>query len=402
MKNNSVTRLLLLLVSAGLFISVYEVSAQQTTNGYHFQMIKKLPATPVKNQSRSSTCWSFSTLSFIESELLRTGKNEMDLSEMFVVRQVYMEKASRYIRMHGKMNFGGGSEANDVTRVIDRIGMVPEKVYPGRKVNEKIHMHGEMDEVLKAYVDAVIRNEDGEISSVWYNGFCNLLDAYLGEIPDTFTYIDKKYTPASFAGELGLNMNEYILMTSFTHHPYYSEFIIEVPDNWSWGKVFNLPLDELVQVVDSSIMNGYTVQWGMDYSEPGFSFKRGIAVNLEDDPGGYTDISENKNHSSGKNYNIPATLNHPGREKQVDELIRQKEFENYGTTDDHGMHITGIALDQTGKKFYYVKNSWGTGNPYLGYMYVSEPYFRFKTLTIMVNKHALPESVAKKINKIRY
>ena len=400
MKKSAKTGMLLLMALSVLYQSVCFLSAQEITSGYHFQLIKELPATPVKNQSRSSTCWSFSTISFLESELLRTGKNETDLSEMFIVYHVYLEKAIRYVRMHGHLNFGGGSEANDVTGVIDKMGIVPEEIYPGRKVNDKIHIHGELDEVLKGYVDAVVRNKDGELSSVWYDGFSKLLDAYLGEIPDTFTYLDEKYTPASFAGELGLNMSDYILLTSFTHHPFYSEFIIELPDNWSWGKVYNLPLDELVQVVDSSIMNGYTVQWGTDFSEPGFSFKTGIAINHQDDIYSEATISEEKHHSSVDKGIIPATLDHPGREKQINNKIRQKEFDNYSTIDDHGMHITGIALDQTGKKFYYVKNSWGINNPYHGYMYISEPYFRFKTITIMVNKHAIPEILAQKIHMI--
>ncbi len=385
------------MILTGLDQSFHKLSAQETTEGYQFQLIKKLPATPVKNQSRSSTCWSFSTISFLESELLRTGKEEMDLSEMFIVRQVYLEKAAKYVRMQGNMNFAGGSEANDVIRVIDKIGIVPEEIYPGKKVNDKIHVHNEMDEVLKASVDAVIMNKDGKLSSVWYDGFCKLLDAYLGEVPDTFTYLDKRYTPASFAEKLGLKLTDYILLTSFTHHPFYSEFIIELPDNWSWGKVYNLPMDELVQVVDSSIMKGYTVQLGIDYSEPGFSFKRGIAVNIEDNTDIPASISENKNHSRGKMDLLPATLSHPGSEKQVDEKTRQEEFDNYSTTDDHGMHITGIALDQTGKKYYYVKNSWGTNNPYHGFMYISESYFRFKTITIMVNKNAIPGFIAQKI-----
>ncbi|MBN2214091.1 MAG: aminopeptidase [Bacteroidales bacterium] len=401
MKNPVAIRLFLLMVSAVLSQTVHKISAQVSSNGYQFEIIKKLAATPVKNQSRSSTCWSFSTLSFIESELLRTGKGETDLSEMFVVRQVYMEKAAKYVLMHGKMNFSGGSEANDVTRIIKRTGIVPEDVYPGMKADEKMHIHGEMDEVLKACVDAVIRNKDGELSPVWFDGFCKLLDAYLGEVPDTFACSDKEYTPASFAEELGLNMNDYIILTSFTHHPFYSDFIIELPDNWSWGKVYNLPLDELVQVIDSSIMNGYTVQWATDNTENGFSFKSGVAINPVNDIEGYSDISDNSNPAPGKEDVVPAALNHPGREKQVNETIRQEEFENYSTTDDHGMHITGIARDQTGKKFYYVKNSWGTGNPYHGYMYVSESYLRFKTITIMVNKHALPEHISMKINLIK-
>jgi len=247
-------------------------------SGYVFTVIKQLPASPVKNQYRSGTCWSFSTISFIESELLRMGKDTFDLSDMYCVRKSYEDKAKLHVRYHGTNNFAGGGAFHDVTDVIKNYGMLPEEVYSGKVIGEKDHVHGEMDEVLKAYLEGVIKNENKKLTPVWMKGYQGILDAYLGEVPEKFTYKGKEYTPRSFADMLGVNPDDYVEIASFTHHPFYSQFVIELPDNWSHGMVYNVPLNEMIEVIDNAINTGYTVAWGADVSEKGFSWKNGVAI----------------------------------------------------------------------------------------------------------------------------
>jgi bleomycin hydrolase len=335
-------------------------------NDYTFTPIVVLDATPVKNQYNSSTCWSFCVISMLESELLRLNKGIYDLSEMFIIRHVYPAKAVKYVRMHGHINFTAGGEANDATGVIKKYGIVPEQIYPAIKDNL---IFGQVDSSLKQYIQGVISVKNDTLDSGWYNEYMEILDSWLGVLPDTFNIDSTLFTPEDFAEGLGLDMDDYILITSFAHHPFYSKFILEVPDNWSWGKVYNVPLEELIEIIDSALYNNYTVVWSADISEKGFSFADGLAILPE--------------------------INHV--EKSIIQELRQEGFDNYTTTDDHGMHIVGIAEDQNKTKYYYVKNSWGTGNPYLGYMYVSEAYVEYKTISIMLNKKALPQRIAKKL-----
>lgn len=346
-----------------------------------FIVHKQLPVTPVKNQYKTSTCWSFSVLSMLESELLLQGKDTLDLSEMFIVRNVYIDKSEVYVRMHGNMKFSGGGALNDPLTVIKEHGIVPEELYNGLIKGEKNHNHHELDEVLKGYVEQVVKNEDGHLSPVWHDGFIKILDTYLGTVPKEFEYKGKKYTPKSFQEYLGINPDDYILLASFTHHPYYKPFVIEVPDNWSWGKAYNLPLDELMGVIDNSINNNYTIAWAADISEEGFNTNEGIATVTE------TDWEE-----------IEANFNVDMNNKIITPEIKQMAFDNYQTQDDHGMHIYGIANDSLGEKYYLVKNSWGTkicGNE--GHVYVSGQYMRYKTLSILVNKNGMPKSVLNKL-----
>lgn len=365
---------------------IQPLAAQRTekVNGYTFTIEHEAKRLPVENQNRSSTCWSFSGLSFLESELMRMGKEVPDLSEMFIVRNTYMDKAARYVRMHGTINFSGGGAFHDVIHVLAHHGVMPEEAYAGKLVDAKQHMHGEMDAVLQGIVDAVIKNRNKKLSPRWKEAFIGALEAYLGEAPATFTYKGKDYTAKSFAKSLGLDADNYVELSSFTHHPDYSRFMLEVPDNWMAGEVYNLPLDEFVNTVDAALEEGYTVAWASDVSEDGFSYKNGLAI--LPDPAALT--SEAGDQSAFEN---------PTLQISVTADMRQAGFDNYQTQDDHGMHIVGLAKDQNGDKYYLVKNSWGTSNACGGYLYVSEEYFKLKTTCVMVNKESIPKKTRKKL-----
>jgi len=381
-----------------LFILAITISfAIFAQDGYKFTDEIRLGTTSVKDQYASGTCWSFSTLSFYESEMERVGvENVPDLSEMFIVRQCYADKAEKYVRLHGELNFGGGGAFVDIPYVHRKYGLVPEEAFNGLNYGTKGHVHGELDAVLKAYVDAVIENKNRKLSTAWLAGFNGILDAYLGEYPETFTYEGKEYTPRTFADEVTkLNPDDYISVTSFSHHPFYSSFAIEVPDNWLWGQSYNLPLDEFIQVFDYALDNGYTIAWGADVSEEYFSHSAGVAIVPDINIAEMTDTERGKWESQSKKerYN----LDKPGKEKVVTQEMRQEHYDNYKTTDDHGLHIVGRAKDQAGTKYYIVKNSWNTDNPYDGYVYVSEEFVKYKTMNIMIHKDAVPKKIAKKL-----
>jgi bleomycin hydrolase len=387
---NRPTRLLFLCFSFLCSIH-YSLVAQaplsnKTNGGYQFTIEQELATTEVKNQNRTSTCWSFSALSFLESELLKAGKPKVDLSEMFVVRNIYFEKAVRYVRMHGANSLAPGGAFHDVTFVMDKYGLVPENIYPGNPFAGNKHDHQEIDGVMKAFCDALIKNENGPLNPNWQKALNGLLDGYFGVYPAEFQYEGKKYTPKSFAAMLGLKGEDFIEISSFTHHPLYSRFVLEVPDNWAWGQVYNVSIDEMVQVLDNSLKNNYSVAWASDVSEKGFSFKQGVAVVPQADL------------STLNSQDLEKLLNEPCDEKVITAEIRQEAFDNYLTQDDHGMHIVGAAKDQKGKRFYLVKNSWGADrNDCKGYFYCSVPYFQYKTTCIMVHKNAVPKPLAKKL-----
>jgi bleomycin hydrolase len=393
-----------LVLVIALMFSVYGAKAQDEgkEGGYHFSDIKEIPNTSVKDQYRSGTCWSFSGLSFLESEMLRLGRPEVDLSEMFIVWHAYDLKAAKYVRLHGSLNFTAGGAFHDVTRIIKNYGIVPEEVYAGLNYGEKKHVHGEMDRVLKKQVDAIIENPNKKLSSAWTDVIRGTLDSYLGEIPKTFEYKGKKYTPQSFAENyVGLNMDDYVEVASYTHHPFYSKFIIEVPDNWMWDEVYNVPLNELEQIIDNSIESGYTVAWAADVSEKGFNTSKvGVAVVPELDREEMSDaeISRWENLSEKEQNEELFKLDKPGLEKEITQEMRQESFDNYETTDDHGMLIVGTAKDQNGDIYYKVKNSWGDYNDHKGFFYASKPYVRYKTMSIMVHKDAIPKNIQKKLS----
>jgi aminopeptidase C len=366
---------------------------------FQFTTIKEIPVTSVKNQSSSGTCWSFSGIGLIEAELLRLGKGEYDLSEMFVVRHNYSEKAQKYVRMHGTVNFAGGGSFADVLDCIRDYGIVPDQALPGLNYGDTIHRHGELDQLLRAYVDVIIKNPNRKLSVAWYQGFNGILDAYLGKCPETFTYNGKSYTPKSFAQFLGISVEDYVSITSFAHHPFYTSFAIEIPDNWRWTKSYNVPLDEMMQIIDNAIDNGYTVAWASDVSEKGFN-RKGIAVVPDEDakegPGSdqahWLGLTQKERDEYFKNLSAPVP------EKEITQEIRQEGFDNYETSDDHGMLIYGKAQDQNDSKYYLVKNSWGTANPYKGTWYASVPFVKYKTISVVVHKDALPQALKKKLN----
>lgn len=371
-----------------LVLSLNFSIAQETKKigGFTFTTIKELKATPIKNQNNSGTCWDFSGTSFVESELIRMGKGEYDLSEMFNVRNAYVDKAEQYVRWHGSTSFSAGGEFHDVMNVIRDKGLVPKEVYPGLLEGDKLPFHYEMDGVLKAILDELIKNPNGKLSPVWHKVIEDVLDDYLGKYPEKFTYQGKSYTPKSFAKELGFNPDDYIEITSFTHHPFYEQFILEVPDNWALAKEYNVPLNDFARIIDYSIMNGYTVLWGSDVSDEGYSFKNGVAIVPVKE---WSDIDKKEKDT---------IFNHPVPQRIITQEMRQKAFDNYSTTDDHGMHILGIVKDQTDQKYYKVKNSWGVKkSDYEGYLYASESFILLESTSIMVNKNAIPKDIAKKM-----
>lgn len=373
-----------------------------SAEGYRFTDTKIIPTTAVKDQSRSGTCWCFSTLSFLESEILRAGGPAMHLSEMWIVRHSFMDKAEKYVRMHGTINFAEGGASHDVTEGIKAHGIVPFEVYPGLNYGtEKPDFH-ELSVVLKAYLDAVVKTGDKSgkaLSTAWKRGFDAILDEYFGPLPETFTYEGKEYTPETFAAQLPIDLDNYIDISSFTHHPFYTQFIIEVPDNWMWGTVYNVPLDEMMQIIDHALEQGYTVSWGTDVSEKGFSRTKAIGIVPEADT---ESMSGTEAERWGKltDKEKEAALykfDKPGKERTITQQMRQTAFDNYETTDDHGMLIMGTATDQAGNRYYKVQNSWNVLPPYDGFWYFSRPFVAYKTTSIMVNKQALPKEIARKL-----
>jgi bleomycin hydrolase len=390
-----------ILLCASISIQLATAQEESQNTGYTFTDEIRLPVTPVKNQYRSGTCWSYSGIAFLESELLKNGKGEHDLSEAFIIRQAYLEKAQQYVRWHGEKNFGPGGATHDVTEIIKKYGIVPEEVYDGLVIGEDMFVHGEMDEILTSYVDAVIKNKNRKLTPVWLKGFNSLLDAYMGPYPENFTYKGKAYTPKSFAGELGLNLDNYIQIGSFTHHPFYTKFIIEIPDNWMLGEIYNVKIDEMIEVINSSLEKGHTVAWGADVSEKGFSWKNGVAIMPDENKPDLSGTEKERWESLTKSEREKMLygFSEPVKEKEITQEGRQMAFDNYATTDDHLMEITGRAKDQNGVTYYIVKNSWGADDHiYDGFFYASEAYMRAKTIYLMVNKNTLPQKTVNVLN----
>ena len=374
-------------------------AAASAQEGYQFTDQKVVKTVPITNQYRSGTCWCFSTLSYLEEEIMAVGGEQMTLSQMWVVRHAYFDKAVKYVRLHGNLNFAVGGAAHDVTEMIAKYGIVPREVYTGQNYGTELPEFNEIDDVLKAYVEAIVKNGNGKLTPVWQDGLNAILDSYFGKRPETFTYKGKEYTPKSFAESLPIKMEDYIEFSSYTHHPFYSTFILEVPDNWLWHSMYNVPMGEMMQVLDAALAAGRPVAWGTDVSEKGFSRTKAIGVIPEE-------VEKNSIGSDAERWGkltdaekqaMINNLEGPMKEKTITQEMRQEAYDNYLTTDDHGMVIVGTATDQEGNPFYKVQNSWGESGPYKGFYYFSRPFVEYKTMDIMVNKNIVPKEILKKL-----
>ena len=398
-------KILFIAAIASTFTAVSQSKFETNKEGseYKFKVLKDIEATEVQSQGRTGTCWSFSSLSFFESEIIRLNNGKHNLSEMFIARNAYIGKAENYLRMYGTFTFGPGGAFHDIPWVIRRYGIVPEEVYKGLNYGDTVHRHAEMEAILGATVKELAKKpQNGTLTPVWKKAYTGILDAYLGDLPDnvedfTFNYQGKEYTPMSYTKSLGLDMDNYISLTSYTHHPFYSKFVLEVQDNWAMQSGYNLPIDEFMEVMEQAIMNDYTFAWGADVSEKGFGYRDALAILPEDESTIQKKGRDNKHFSDAGAAKISNAFSTPVKERNVTQDERQIAFDNQETTDDHGMHITGLVEDQKGTKYFIVKNSWGKSNECDGYFFASFPYVKYKTMNILVHKDALSKSMKKKL-----
>lgn len=390
MNKTKVSLLALLSFGSMLFSQdnlVNSLKNNQSENAdFRFTIIKENGVTPVKDQGSSGTCWSYSGNSFIESEMIRMGKKPVDIAEIFTARNVYKDKAKLYVLNSGGIAWGEGGALHDVMNMYRKYGAVPQEAYTGLLHGSTRNNFSEMSEVLKSVLDAYVKNPGKKLSPTWLSNVDMILDSYLGKVPETFTYNGKKYTPKSFANEvIGINPDDYVELTSYKDYDYYKPFVVPVPDNWSHDRLWNVPMEDLTTIIDYAVKNGYTVGWATDVSEPYFSYKNGVAY--------VPDIDLNNINAATK----AELFKGPRPDKKITEDMRQEAINNLTTTDDHGMQITGLAKDQTGKEYYIVKNSWGTSNDYEGYLYVTKPFVQFKSTAILVHKDGIPKDILKKL-----
>nr|WP_199082633.1 C1 family peptidase [Pedobacter sp. ASV19] len=359
----------------------------KSKESFKFTDVINLANTPVKNQGSSGTCWSYSTNSFLESEMIKAGKTPVALSQIFSARNAYVEKGKNYVRMHGAVTLGDGGALHDVINMYRKYGAVPQSVYTGLNYGTTVNKFGEMGEIMNGVLAAVVKNPNQTLTPNWEKAYTAVIDSYLGEVPKSFDYNGKKYTPQSFAKEVvGINPDDYVELSSFNDHPYYSKFTLLVPDNWSFDQVYNVKVNEITDIIDNALKKGFTVAWATDVSEKGFSYKNGVAF-VPEKPFDQMSAEEKATMFDG-----------PKPEMEITEANRQEAFDNYQTTDDHGMHIVGLAKDQNGKEYYIVKNSWGETNDYKGYLYVTKNFVKYKTTAFLLNKSGIPSDVRKKLS----
>ena len=367
---------------------VSSLKTNQSANskeGFQFTTVINLANTSVKNQGSSGTCWSYSTNSFLESEMIREGKTPVELSEVYSARCAYIEKGINYVRMHGAVSLGDGGEPHDVIDMYSKYGALPKIVYSGLNYGTTINKFGEMSSIMEAVLAAVVKNSNGELTPNWIQAYTGVIDAYLGKVPSSFDYMGKTYTPQSFAKEVvGINPDDYVEFSSETDHPYYKKYTLLVPDNWAYDQVYNIQVNDITDVIDYALRNGYTVEWSTDVSEKSFSWKNGVAYVPEKK---YSDMTDDERKDM---------FNGPKPELKITPEIRQIAYNNYSTTDDHGMHIVGLAKDQNGKEYYIVKNSWGPSNDYKGYLYVTKAFVQYKTTNFMLNKNGVMKDIREK------
>jgi bleomycin hydrolase len=346
---------------------------------YQFTPVYQTKAGETEDQCQSGTCWSFATISFLEAEIMRKGNKSVDLSEMFNVYYTYQKKADSYVRYQGKQQFGPGGLSHDVIRVVREFGLVPESAYTGLSLNEVQHNHDGLDNVLESLVSTVLKKGLNSHDQNWRKSVIGILDANLGAAPKQFTYEGKSYTPTTFRDEMKINADDYVSITSFSHQPFYSSFVLEVPDNWAKGSFYNVPLDDLMAITNNALEKGYSIAWDADVSERGFDFGQGLGILPA------ADVTKEDLFKKI----VP--------ELSVTQANRQEGFDTFATTDDHLMHLTGMAKDQNGNFYYMIKNSWGSKNPYGGYQYISRAYYQMKTVGIVLHKDAIPTEIRKKL-----
>jgi aminopeptidase C len=374
--------------------------SKDSVEGWQFTTIDSIAITPVKNQNRSSTCWAFSTLGFLESEILRIKGKELDFSPMYVVSKTMLDRATYCVRLYNEPKFAPGGSAYDVLYCMDHYGLVPREVMPGIRYGwtdaDTLPVHNELDRVAAGYLKGLTGLK--KLSPVWREGLQAIYDTYLGKCPEEFTYEGKKYTPKSFVESLGLKAEDYVSFTSYTHHPFYEAFALEVPDNWRMGMMYNVPLEDLMRIIDNALDNGYTIAWAADVSEIGFT-RKGIGVVPDEEHGADLTGSDMAKWVGMSNEKKKEELTKkPLPEKTITQQMRQDAYDNWETTDDHGMQIFGTAKDQNGKRYYMIKNSWGTvKSDYKGIWYISEAFMQYKTLDIMVHKDAVPKDLQRKL-----
>jgi len=361
-------------------------ASDKSKENFKFTEQINLGTTSVKTQGSSGTCWSYSTNSFLESEMIRLGKQPVELSQIYSARNVYVEKGINYVRMHGAVTLGDGGALHDVINMYKKYGTVPREVYTGLNYGTDKNKFGEMGALIEGVLTAVVKNPNGELTPNWQKAYAAVIDSYLGKVPESFTYKGKNYTPQTFAKEIvGINPDEYIEISSFTTSPYYQKTTMMVPDNWSFDQVYNVKVNDMTDVIDNALKKGYTVAWATDVSEKSFSWKNGVA---------YVPAKKFDDMTAEEKADM---FNGPKPEPEITPEMRQAAFDNYTTTDDHGMHIIGLAKDQTGREYYIVKNSWGETNDYKGFLFVTKNFVKYKTTALMVNKGGIPTEIAKKL-----
>ena len=366
-----------------------------------FTVVKEIPVTTMKDQNRSGTCWAYSTLSFFEAEALKATGKRFDLCESFVANKTYMDRAIQVVRYHGDCQFAQGGSAEDVLQTLKTHGICPENAmpFPGSLYGDSLNNFNEFFSVLEPYVEAVARSKAKKISNAWKNGFQGILDSYLGKCPEKFTYEGREYTPKSFVKELGIDLDDYVNITSYTHHPFYTTFAVEVQDNWRFPPSYNLPMDEMMQVIDNAIALGYTIAWGGDVSEDGFT-RKGLAYAVDTkatESLAGSDMARWLKLAPAKKTSLLDSLGCKVPEIVPTQELRQERFDNWELTDDHGMHIYGLAKDQNGKEYYMVKNSWGETGDYKGTWYMTKAFIAANTMDYLVNKKAIPAEIRKKL-----